>query len=66
MSSGNRHPTSIAETLLLSSVAGAKFCGNVGISRDKGTLLWNFASNSGLRKFRHGKLIVLSTKLFDG
>ena len=34
--------------------------------QNKGTSLWNFAANSGLRKFRHGKLIVLSTKLVDG
>jgi len=40
--------------------------GELGCLQNKGTSLWNFAANSGLRKFRHGKLIVLSTKLVDG
>jgi len=31
--------------------------GNV-ISKNKGTSLWNFVLNSGLRKFRHGISIV--------
>jgi len=30
------------------------------------TSIWNFAPNPGLRKFRHGKSIVLSTKLANG
>ena len=33
------------------------------ISKNKGTSFWNFVPNSGLRKFRHGKSIALSTKL---
>jgi len=37
------------------------------ISRiSKGTFLWNFVPNSGNEKFRHGRSIVLSTKLVDG
>ena len=32
--------------------------GNSVISKNKGTSLWNFVLNSGLRKFRHGILIV--------
>jgi len=31
------------------------------IFKNKGTSLWNFAPNSGLRKFRHSISIVLST-----
>ena len=31
-----------------------------------GISIWNFVSNSALRKFRHEKSIVLSTKLVDG
>jgi len=31
----------------------------------KGTSLWNFVPNFGLRKFRHGTSIVLSTKLSE-
>jgi len=34
-----------------------------GISKIKGTSLWNFVPNYGLRKFCHGKSIALSTKL---
>ena len=34
-----------------------------GYIQNKGTSLWNFVPNSGLNKFRHGKSIVLSTKL---
>ena len=30
--------------------------GNSGIFKNKGTSLWNFAPNSGLRKFRHSRL----------
>jgi len=37
-----------------------------GISKNKGTSLSIFIPNSGLRKVRGGKLIVLSTKLVDG
>jgi len=37
-----------------------------GISRNNGIFLWNFLPNSGLRKFRRGKSIALSTKLIDG
>jgi len=33
------------------------------ISNNQGTSFWDFVPNSGLRKFRHGKLIALSTKL---
>ena len=40
--------------------------GNSGISKNKDTSLWNFVRNSGLRKFRHGKSMVLSTILIDG
>ena len=40
--------------------------GNSGISKNKGTSVWNFVPNSGLTKFRHGKWIVLSIKLIDG
>ena len=40
--------------------------GNLGTFKNKGTSLWNFVPNSGLRKFRHGKSIVLSTKLIGG
>jgi len=36
-----------------------------GYLQNKGTFLRNFVSNSGLRKFRHGKSIVLSIKLID-
>ena len=32
--------------------------GNSVISKNKGTSLWNFVLNSGLRKFRHGISIV--------
>ena len=32
--------------------------GNSVISKNKGTSLWNFVLNSGLRKFRHGMSIV--------
>jgi len=32
--------------------------GNSVISKNKGTSLWNFFLNSGLRKFRHGVSIV--------
>jgi len=32
--------------------------GNSVISKNKGTSLWNFVLNSGLRKFCHGILIV--------
>ena len=32
--------------------------GNSGICKNKGTSLWNFVLNSGLRKFRHGLSIV--------
>ena len=32
--------------------------GNSGIFRNKGTSLWYFAPNSGLRKFRHSMSIV--------
>ena len=32
--------------------------GNSSIFKNKGTSLWNFAPNSGLRKFRHGISIV--------
>jgi len=32
--------------------------GNSVISKNKGTSLWNFVLNSGLRKFRQGILIV--------
>ena len=39
---------------------------NSGICKNKGTSLWNFIPNSGLRKFRYGKSIVLSTTLVDG
>jgi len=39
---------------------------NSGISTHKSTSLRNFVPNSGLRKFRHGKSIVWSTKLNDG
>jgi len=34
--------------------------------KNKDTSLWSFVRNSGLRKFRHGKSIALSTKLVDG
>ena len=34
-----------------------------GISKNKGTSLWNFVPNYGLRKFCHGKSIAFSTKL---
>jgi len=33
------------------------------ISQHLGTSLWDFVPNSGLRKFRHGKSIALSTTL---
>ena len=42
--------------------------GNSSISENKGILptsLWNFAPNSGLRKFRHDKSMVWSPKLVD-
>jgi len=32
--------------------------GNSVVSKNKGTSLWNFDLNSGLRKFRHGISIV--------
>jgi len=32
--------------------------GNSGIFKNKGTFLWNFVPNSGLRKFRRGLSIV--------
>jgi len=32
--------------------------GNSVTSKNKGTSLWNFVLNSGLRKFRHGISIV--------
>jgi len=34
--------------------------------QNNGTFLYNFVPNSGVRKFRHGKSIVLSIKLVDG
>ena len=37
--------------------------GNSGIAKDKGTSLWNFAPNSGPRKFRFGVSIVETTKV---
>jgi len=37
-----------------------------GYLQNKGTFLWSFAPSSGLRKFRHGKSMVSSTKLVDG
>ena len=37
--------------------------GNSGTSKNKATSLWDFVPNSGLRKFRHGKSVALSTKL---
>ena len=40
--------------------------GNSGTSKNKGTSLWNFATKSGLEKFRHCKLAVWSTKVVDG
>jgi len=40
--------------------------GKLDTSQNKGTSLWNFAPHSGLRKFSHGKSILLSTKLVDG
>jgi len=40
--------------------------GNSGTSKNKGTSLWNFATKSGLEKFRHCKLTVWSTKVIDG
>jgi len=36
---------------------------NLDISKNQGTFLWDFVSNYGLKKFRHGKSIALSTKL---
>jgi len=36
---------------------------NWDTSVNTGTTLWNFAPNSGLGKFRHGKSIALSTTL---
>jgi len=43
-------------------------CKEICVSPKLGVLksLWNFVPNSGLRKFRHGKSIALSTKLVDG
>ena len=37
--------------------------GKFRISKNWDTSLWDFVPNSGLRKFRHGKSIALSTKL---
>ena len=37
--------------------------GNMGISKNYGTSFWDFVSNSGIRKFRRGKSIALSTTL---
>jgi len=37
----------------------------LSISKYKGTSVWNFVLNSGLRKFFQGRSIVLSTKLAD-
>jgi len=42
------------------------FIRTVGYLQNKGTSLWNCVPNSGHRKFRHGKSIMLSTKLVDG
>jgi len=39
--------------------------GNLGVSTNKGTSLWNFVPNSEVRKFHHGNSIVLPTKLVD-
>jgi len=39
---------------------------NSGNFKNNGTSLCNFVPNSALRKFRHGKSIVMSTKLVDG
>jgi len=40
--------------------------GEIWVPQNKGTSTWNFVPNSGLGKFRPGKLIVLSTKRVDG
>ena len=37
-----------------------------GHLKNKGTSLWNFTPNAGLRKFRHGESMVWSTRLVDG
>ena len=59
-----------AELVELVSGTGASFHlsytvlkGNSGITKDKGTSLWNFAPNSGPRKFRFGISIVETTKV---
>jgi len=38
----------------------------VTLNKGRPTFLWNFVPKSGLRKFRHGKSIILSTKFVDG
>ena len=42
------------------------FVRKFGHLKNKGTSLWNFTPNAGLRKFRHGESMVWSTKLVDG
>ena len=39
---------------------------SAGFLQNKGFSMWNFVTNSGLRKFRHYRSIMLSTKLVDG
>jgi len=47
---------------LLSTCLTLCYITNVGTFENKGTTVWNFVPNSGLknRKFRHGKPIALS------